>query len=160
MSTTLHAIYDDPHFADQAAEQLAAAGIARDAIRLITSAQMAVGHMGGFGDSGAHTHDAARDHVGGFGDSGAHTHDAARDHVGGFGDSGAHTHDAARDRVGSFASASPLRGSDDLDGELAQAGLVGDEARAALGRISAGAALLLVRVTADQAPRAAAILGL
>jgi hypothetical protein len=97
--------------------------------------------------------------MGGFGDSGAHTHDAARDHMGGFGDSGAHTHDAARDKVGSFAGVEPPRGGDDLAGELARIGLAGDDARAALGRVSAGATLLLVRATADQAPRVAALLG-
>jgi hypothetical protein len=159
MNTALHAIYDDPRLAEQAAERLMAAGITRDAIQLITSSQMAVGHVGGFGDSGTHMHDAVRDHAGGFGDSGTHMHDAVRDHVGGFGDSGTHMHDAARDRVGSFASAEPRQG-DDLAGKLAQAGLMADEARAAMGRISAGAALLLVRATADQAPDVAAILGM
>jgi hypothetical protein len=141
MNTALYALYDDPRLAEQASQQLMSAGIARDAIKLITSAQMAVGHVGSFGDSGAHEHDATRDQMGSFGDAGAHVHNVARD------------------RVGSFAGVEPWQVGDDLAGELARAGLMGDQASVALERISAGATLLLVRVTADQAHRAAAILG-
>jgi hypothetical protein len=157
MNTLLHALYDDRRQAEHAIARLAAAGIEPGAIQVIGMAdsQAVGGHMGGFGDSGAHMHDAARDHVGGFGDSGAHMHDAARDHVGSFGDSGAHMHDAARDRMGSFADSS--KGADMAD-DLARAGLSQAEAQAAAARLSNGATLLLVRAEGDTAARATEIL--
>jgi hypothetical protein len=150
MDNTLHAIYADMTAAERAAMRLAAAGVPQDAILMFGSG--AERHAGGFGDSGAHMHDAQRDHVGSFADSGAHMHDAQRDHVGGFADSGAHMHDAQRDHVGSFGDMTKV--ADDL----ANAGLTRDAAQAAASRLAGGAVAVVVRATGATAEQVAQIL--
>jgi hypothetical protein len=162
MDTTLHAIYDDPRLAQQAAQQLMALGIDQRAIQLISAVALSVAerdHMGGFADSGEHMHGGQRDHMGGFADSGEHMHGGERDHMGGFADSGEHMHGGERDRVGSFASAAPARqASANTADMLRAAGLSPEVAQSYAARVDAGAALLLVQAGSDQAAQAAEVL--
>ncbi|HEX9373526.1 MAG TPA: hypothetical protein VF897_21105 [Roseiflexaceae bacterium] len=144
MNTTLHAIYDDRHQAERAAEQLAALGIERSAIRLVAAPAaraVAGGVMGSFDDGQGHMHAAESGHVGSFADSEGHVHTPERDHVGSFAD-----------------VAPPHKGATALVDELRGAGLPSANAREYAARVAAGASVLLVRASEDQAARVEEIL--
>ncbi len=162
MNTTLHAIYDDRHQAERAAEQLAALGIERSAIRLVAAPAaraVAGGVMGSFDDGQGHMHAAESGHVGSFADSEGHVHTPERDHVGSFADVEGHMHTPERDHVGSFADvAPPHKGATALVDELRGAGLPSANAREYAARVAAGASVLLVRASEDQAARVEEIL--
>jgi hypothetical protein len=161
VDTTLHAIYSDERTAQQAIQQLAAVGVDQHAIQLVSAVSLAGtqrDHVGSYADDDEHMHTAARDHIGGFADSGEHMHTAARDHIGGYADSGEHMHTAARDHVGSFASVERGRTRAATMADQRKAGLTAEQARAYAARVEAGGAVLLVRVSPDQAAQVAEIL--
>jgi hypothetical protein len=126
MDTTLHAIYDDPRLAQQAAQRLLALGIDRGAIQIMSASAIGV---------------------------------AERDHVGGYADSGEHMHGGERDHVGSFASVAPARRvTPNTADSLRVGGLSPEDTRSYAARVDAGAAVLLVQVSQEQAAQVAEVL--
>jgi hypothetical protein len=147
----LYRLYDDERLAEDARARLVAAGIKRRAIELKMLAGEPAAHVGSYADTGAHAHDAERDRVGSF----ASAEPAGAPHMGSYADTGAHAHDAERDHVGSFV---PHQHADDILRDLVMAGLARDAAADCVARMGQGAALLLVRASADQQARVSEIL--